>query len=62
VQITRSRTLPQAITRVEGFEAILADLLKDTEIGAKKVRLLGVALSSLDSAAPLNWRQLDLFD
>jgi len=62
VQITRSRTLPQAITRVEGFEAILADLLKDTEVGAKKVRLLGVALSSLDSAAPMNWRQLDLFD
>jgi DNA polymerase-4 len=62
VQITRSRTLSQAITQTEGFEAILADLLKDTEIGAKKVRLLGVALSSLDAATPSNWRQLDLFD
>ncbi|MGJ0483880.1 MAG: DNA polymerase IV [Methylomicrobium sp.] len=62
VQITRSKTLPQAITQVEGFETVLADLLKDTEVGAKKVRLLGVALSSLDPAAPLNWRQMDLFD
>jgi DNA polymerase-4 len=62
VQITRSKTLPQAISQVEGFETILADLLKDTEVGAKKVRLLGVALSSLDPAMPLNWRQMDLFD
>jgi DNA polymerase-4 len=62
VQITRSKTLPQTISQVEGFETILADLLKDTEVGAKKVRLLGVALSSLDPAMPLNWRQMDLFD
>ncbi|MDD1612679.1 MAG: DNA polymerase IV [Methylococcaceae bacterium] len=61
VQITRSRTLSQAITRVDGFETVLADLLKDTEAGAKKVRLLGVALSSLQATAPLTYRQLDLF-
>ena len=36
VQITRSKTLPQAITNIEGFEVILADLLKDTDIGQKK--------------------------
>jgi DNA polymerase IV len=30
VQITRSKTLPQAITSTEGFETVLADLLKDT--------------------------------
>ncbi|MGR8942140.1 MAG: DNA polymerase IV [Gammaproteobacteria bacterium] len=62
VQITRSRTLPQAITRTEGFEAILADLLSDTEIGAKKVRLLGVALSSLQAPTGLPYRQMDLFE
>jgi DNA polymerase-4 len=61
VQITRSKTLPQAITNIEGFEVILADLLKDTDIGTKKVRLLGVALSSLHTSALLNYQQLDLF-
>jgi DNA polymerase-4 len=40
----------------------LADLLKDTEAGTKKVRLLGVALSSLHTSALLNYQQLDLFN
>jgi DNA polymerase-4 len=62
VQITRSKTLPQPITRVEGIETVLADLLKDTGIGAKKVRLLGVALSSLQNPELLLYRQMDLFD
>lgn len=61
VQITRSKTLPQAITRMEGLDAVLADLLKDTDIGKKKVRLLGVTLSSLHSSSAVNYRQLDLF-
>jgi DNA polymerase-4 len=62
VQITRSKTLSQAITSTEGFETVLADLLKDTEAGTKKVRLLGVALSSLHTSALLNYQQLDLFN
>lgn len=62
VQITRSRTLSQAITQVDGFDVIFADLLKDTEIGTKKVRLLGVALSSLHTSGLLHYRQLDLFN
>jgi DNA polymerase-4 len=61
VQITRSKTMPQAITNIEGFEVILADLLKDTDIGTKKIRLLGVALSSLHTSALLNYVQMDLF-
>ena len=61
VQITRSKTLPRAITNIEGFEVILADLLKDTDIGTKKIRLLGVALSSLHTSALLNYVQMDLF-
>lgn len=62
VQITRSRTLTHAISRAEGLDGILADLLKDTDIGVKKVRLLGVALSSLQPSAPAACRQLDLFN
>jgi DNA polymerase-4 len=62
VQITRSKTLSQAIKNTEGFETVLADLLKDTDIGTKKVRLLGVALSSLHTSALLNYQQLDLFN
>jgi DNA polymerase-4 len=54
--------LSQAITSTEGFETVLADLLKDTEAGTKKVRLLGVALSSLHTSALLNYQQLDLFN
>ncbi|MGZ8195988.1 MAG: DNA polymerase IV [Methylosarcina sp.] len=61
VQITRSRTLPHAISRNEGLDAVLVELLKDTEVGVKKVRLLGVALSSLHLPAPISYRQLDLF-
>jgi DNA polymerase-4 len=61
VQITRSRTLPHEISRNEDLDAVLSELLKDTEVGAKKVRLLGVALSSLKISEPLPYRQLDLF-
>jgi DNA polymerase-4 len=62
VQITRSRTLPYPITREENMDALLAGLLKDTEAGVKKVRLLGVALSSLQAAEPAEHRQQDLFN
>jgi DNA polymerase-4 len=61
VQITRSRTLPQAITDVKGFDAIFADLLKNTDMGTKKIRLLGVTFSSLHASSLLNYRQMDLF-
>jgi DNA polymerase-4 len=62
VRITRSKTLPHVISREDGMNGILAELLKDTEIGLKKVRLLGVALSSLQADAPLTCRQMDLFN
>jgi len=62
VQITRSRTLPQAITDGSGLEMIFTELLKDTEIGEKKVRLLGVTLSSLQPSSLSNYRQLDIFN
>jgi len=62
VQITRSRTLPQAIADSSGLEMIFTELLKDTEISEKKVRLLGVTLSSLHKPSLSNYRQLDIFN
>ena len=62
VQITRSRTLPQAITHVKDFDVIFTDLLKNNDTGTKKVRLLGVTLSSLHASSLLNFRQMDLFN
>ena len=62
VQITRRKTLPQEITDAKGFDIIFADLLKNTDMSTKKVRLLGVTLSSLQTSSLLKYRQLDLFD
>ena len=63
VQITRSRTLPQAISNSPDIFSLLPQLLQNTEIGEKKVRLLGVTLSALASPTFIGrFRQLDLFD
>lgn len=63
VQITRSRTLPQPIKANANLDGLMRDLLKNTAIGEKKVRLLGVTLSGLyqrqDEQA---YMQIDLFD
>lgn len=62
VQITRSRTLPQAIANGSKTKLLLADLLKNTAIGEKKVRLLGVSLSALQEFEEAGqYRQTDLF-
>ena len=63
VQITRSRTLSQAISNSLNVHQVFDGLLKDTDIGLRRVRLLGVTLSSLHN--PLqnsNYRQMDLFE
>lgn len=62
VQITRSRTLGKVISESMDSLLIFNELLKDTEIGQRKVRLLGVTLSSFDNQQLLNYRQLDLFE
>ena len=63
VQITRSRTLPHAVTTTSGTLAILEDLLRSTDIGARRVRLLGVTLSSLENRSRLtHFQQTDLFN
>jgi len=63
VQITRSRTLPHVITAASTLVDILEDLLKNTDIGRRNVRLLGITLSSLENkAGQTRSRQMDLFN
>jgi len=63
IQITRSRTLTHAITPSLSTSNILEDLLKNTDVGNRNVRLLGITLSSLDPLSQLQQpRQTDLFD
>lgn len=63
VQITRSQTLPQACEQILEAETIFESLLNKTDIGKRKIRLLGVTLSSLKNASKLeNYRQMDLFE
>ncbi|TRW93294.1 DNA polymerase IV [Candidatus Methylobacter oryzae] len=63
VQITRSRTLPYIITAASTPVDVLDDLLRNTDVGSRNVRLLGVALSSLDNnPSQTHYRQLDLFN
>lgn len=62
VQITRSRTLPMNLNSAFGMAFILEDLLKNTDIGNRPVRLLGITLSSLhDNKSPTRYCQMDLF-
>ncbi|TAK63216.1 DNA polymerase IV [Methylobacter sp.] len=63
VQITRSRTLPDIITATSSLGFILEDLLKNTDIGRRNVRLLGITLSSLkNNSGQADRRQMDLFN
>ncbi len=48
-QITRSRSTESAITACAEMLPIINELLEKTEVGRRKVRLLGVTLSSLGS-------------
>lgn len=62
VQITRSRTLAQQINSAAPMHSVIEDLLQDTDIGRRKVRLLGVTLSSLQARSGQHYRQMDLFN
>ena len=63
VQITRSQTLSKSISESSNLNPVIESLLKDTEIGLRKVRLLGVTLSSLHSLSQfVNYQQMDLFE
>ncbi len=63
VQITRSRTLPHAVTCSSTTLTVMENLIANTDIGNRNVRLLGVTLSSLDNEPALSrCRQMDLFN
>ncbi len=62
VQITRSRTLPYKLGNTSSALASLESLITNTDIGNRKVRLLGITLSTLENQASHNrFLQLDLF-
>lgn len=64
VQITRSRTISNSLLTApdQTLWLLLALLLKNTEVGKRKIRLLGVSLSSLEKTSGLrDYQQLDLF-
>jgi DNA polymerase IV len=62
VQITRSRTLAKRITAAIPSKDLLAELLKNTDVGQRNVRLLGVTLSSFEGQAVSSAEQFDLFE
>lgn len=62
VQITRRATLSSTISSFLEPALIFDKLLNNTEVGRRKIRLLGVTLSSLQPLArQINYHQLDLF-
>lgn len=62
VQITRSRTLSEAILADSDNLSLLQVLLKNTDVGKRKIRLLGISLSSLKNHSTLiSCQQLDIF-
>ncbi len=63
VQITRSRTMARTITAAIPSKDLFTELLKNTDVGQRNVRLLGVTLSSFDSRAQFSFvEQFDLFE
>ncbi len=59
-QITRSRTLATPIALGEAAEHLLEELVNTTDVSQRRVRLLGITLSSLEKHG--QFHQLDLFD
>lgn len=62
-QVTRSRTLDEAVDARETLERLAMDLLSDTDAGARPVRLLGIQVSQFgaDANTPDGvWEQLEL--
>ncbi len=59
-QITRSRTLTTSIKPGEAAKHLLEELVNSTAVGQRRVRLLGITLSTLEKHS--QFHQLDLFD
>ena len=63
VQITRSRKMPRTIDASTRIKELITELLKNTDVGCRDIRLLGITLSSLnDQAAIADSEQADLFE
>ncbi len=63
VQITRSCTLSATILMKTDPLLLLQSLLKNTDVGQRKIRLLGISLSSLrDQDSLINYQQHDIFN
>lgn len=58
--ITRSITFPEALSDGEEIAAAALGLVEETEAGSRKIRLLGVTLSSLSRNEDSPGRQLEL--
>ena len=62
-QITRSRTFTAPFTGNMPVKGLFEELLKSTDIGKRKVRLLGVTLSGLEKlSGASDVKQLDIFN
>ena len=61
-QITRSRTLGHGFTQLGEVIPHLDELLRRTDAGQRKVRLLGVSFSGLEELRVVDRRQLDMFN
>jgi len=62
-QVTRSRTLEDAIDDRETLERMAVDLLSDTDVGTRPVRLLGIQVSHFGGDSGRDdgiWEQLEL--
>ncbi|MCB1812345.1 MAG: DNA polymerase IV [Candidatus Competibacteraceae bacterium] len=61
-QVTRSQTVSQPLLTLQDIDRWLPELLRRTEAGARKVRLLGVTVSNFaEPASTGGMRQLELF-
>jgi DNA polymerase IV len=61
-QMTRSRTLTTSIRELDTIIAIATELFAGIDLEERKVRLLGISLSNLDSKKDAGLIQLPLFD
>ena len=59
-QVTRSQSFKQAINDDRQIYQVVKNLLSNTDAGTRKVRLLGVGLSSFNEAEVGEMRQIEL--
>ncbi len=58
--ITRSQSLPNYTNRTEDIAEVVRQLLEQTDVGTRKVRLLGISVSNLNLSEEHYYQQLEL--